>query len=380
VRVLHVITGLAAGGAEQQLRLLLGHQHQATEIATLTNPGSVARAIRADGTVVHHVGMRGNTDVSVLPRLVRLIRAGRFDLVHTHLYRACVYGRAAARLAGVRHIVATEHSLGERYIEGRRVSPAVRRLYLACERLGQMTIAVSQVVARRLVAWGVPASRVEVIPNGIVSSRFAFDPVQRARLRARLGIAPGRFVVGSVGRLVPGKRIDLMLRAVHGYPGLTALVVGEGPQRPALSALAEDLDIDAIFVGERLDVPGLLSAMDVFVAPSAEETFGLGIVEALAAGLPVLYVACPALDDLPPGAVPGAHRLPVDPDALAPALAATVGNGAHRLSPAPALERYDMARIAARTNALYRRVTGMASPEHPNPPTMEESWPARPRH
>ena len=64
--------------------------------------------------------MRGNTDAAALPRLVRLIRAGRYDLVHTHLYRACVYGRIAARLAGVRHIVATEHSLGERCIEGRR--------------------------------------------------------------------------------------------------------------------------------------------------------------------------------------------------------------------------------------------------------------------
>ncbi len=361
MRVLHVITGLASGGAEQQLRLLLRHQHTPAEVATLTNPGSIARAIQADGTPVHHIGMRGNTDIAALPRLVRLIRAGRFDLVHTHLYRACVYGRIAARMAGVRHVVATEHSLGDQHIEGRRISPGIRRLYLATERLGKTTIAVSATVASRLVAWGVPGSRIDVIPNGIEGHRYRFDPVRRARLRAQLGIASERFVVGSVGRLVPGKRIDLMLHAVRGHPGVSALVVGEGPQRRALTALAGKLNVDAIFTGEAMDVPGLLSTMDVLVAPSPEETFGLNVIEALAAGLPVLYVACPALDDLPSGSAPGAHRLPAGPDAIQRALATAIQDGPHRLPPPPALDRYDIARGAGQMNDVYRRMTGVGT-------------------
>jgi len=182
MRVLHVITGLAAGGAEQQLRLLLRSRHTGAEVATLTNPGSVARAIRADGTRVHEIGMRGNTDVAALPRLIRLIRAGNFDIVHTHLYRACVYGRIAARLAGVRHVVATEHSLGDEYLEGRRLSPGIRRLYLATERLGQATIAVSAAVVRRLVAWGIPGTRIALIPNGIEADRYRFDQIGRAHV------------------------------------------------------------------------------------------------------------------------------------------------------------------------------------------------------
>ncbi|HEX6869643.1 MAG TPA: glycosyltransferase, partial [Micromonosporaceae bacterium] len=88
MRVLHIITGLAAGGAEQQVRLLLRHQRGRAEVATLTNPGLVAQGIRADGTVVHEIGMRGQLDGRALIRLARLIRAGNFDLVHTHLYRA----------------------------------------------------------------------------------------------------------------------------------------------------------------------------------------------------------------------------------------------------------------------------------------------------
>ena len=127
MRMLHVITGLSAGGAERQLRLLLRHQRATAEVAALTNVGSVAREIRADGITVHEIGMRSNTDLTALPRLVKLIRDRRFDLVHTHLFRAGIYGRIAARLAGVRHIVATEHSLAGTSLEGRPATSGFER-------------------------------------------------------------------------------------------------------------------------------------------------------------------------------------------------------------------------------------------------------------
>jgi glycosyltransferase involved in cell wall biosynthesis len=176
-------------------------------------------------------------------------------------------------------------------------------------------------------------------------------------MRAQLDIAPGRFVVGAVGRLVSGKRMDLMLRALHHLPGVTAVIVGEGPERPALTALAAELEIDAVFPGESTEVPAMLSAMDLLVASSAEETFGLAIVEALAAGLPVLYAASPALDELPSGSAPGAHRLPPDPDAIRAAIATAVQQGPLRRPPPPALDRFDMARVAERIDAVYRRVS-----------------------
>jgi glycosyltransferase involved in cell wall biosynthesis len=364
VRVLHIITGLAAGGAENQLALLLRYQQDA-EVATLTNPGSVAEAIRSEGRLVHHIGMRANTDGSALPRLVRLIRTGRFDLVHTHLYRACVYGRVAARLAGVRAIVATEHSLGDEHIEGRRITQSIRWLYLGSERLGSTTIAVSPAVVRRLSAWGVPSSRLELIPNAIEADRFRFDPDRRWQVRAQLGIASDRVVVGSVGRLVSGKGIDELLRSLRGRTDVTALVVGEGPERPSLTALAHRLGVDAAFTGESRDVPGLLSAMDVLVAPSAEETFGLAVLEGLAAGLPVFYRACPALDDVPAGSLQAAHRLPTGPDGVRRAVCEVVDQAAQRWPPPAVLSRFHPAGVAARTNSLYRRVADTTSVEQP---------------
>ncbi|MCZ4516335.1 glycosyltransferase, partial [Streptomyces sp. ActVer] len=150
MKALHVITGLGVGGAEQQLRLLVRHLPVDCDVVTLTNPGAVAEDLTADGVRVMHLGMHGNRDLSALPRLVREIRGGRYDVVHTHLYRACVYGRIAARLAGVRAVVATEHSLGDSQMEGRRLTSGVRALYLASERLGRATVAVSPTVAERL--------------------------------------------------------------------------------------------------------------------------------------------------------------------------------------------------------------------------------------
>lgn len=157
MKALHIITGLGVGGAEQQLRLLLRHLPIECEVVTLTNPGAVAAGLAEDGVRVVHLGMAGNRDLTALPRLVRVIRSGGYDLVHTHLYRACVYGRLAARLAGVRAVVATEHSLGESQLEGRELTSGVRALYLASERLGRTTVAVSPTVADRLRGWGVPA-------------------------------------------------------------------------------------------------------------------------------------------------------------------------------------------------------------------------------
>lgn len=359
VRVLHVITGLAAGGAERQLALLLPHLGGHADVVTLTNPGQVATRLRAGGVQVTDLDMRGNRDLGALPRLVRLIRAGDYDLVHTHLYRACVYGRIAARLAGVRHVVATEHSLGDTLIEGRPTSRGVRALYLGTERLGQMTVAVSPTVARRLIDWGVPARRVSVVPNGIDAAEFRYQAEGRERVRRRLGIAPERSVVGCVSRLEPTKRFDVLLRAVRELPSVTLLLVGEGSERAALTALAGRLGIAerVCFTGEAADVPELLSAMDVYVAPSPQETFGLGVIEALANGLPVVYVACPALEDLPGPPPPTARRVELTPEALRlgtlDALA-TASNGG-RAAPS-VVAAYDIATMAARLRTVYQRV------------------------
>jgi glycosyltransferase involved in cell wall biosynthesis len=352
-RVLHVITGLEHGGAEHQLALLLRHLPMECEVATLTRAGLLGERIRSGGVPVHELGMRGNRDLAALPRLVRLVRDGRYDVVHTHLYRACVYGRIAARLAGTPRIIATEHSLGDGHIEGRRTSRAVQALYRATERLGSMTVAVSPTVAARLRAWGVRPGRIAVIPNGIDPDAFAFDPARRAAIRRRLGIPMDAHVAGTVGRLVPTKRIDLLIGAAARTPGLRLLIAGDGPERARLERLAAALGVTGrvVFTGGTDDVASVLAAMDVYAAPSAQETFGLGVLEALAAGLPAVHTACPALDDLPRDEAPHATRLPAaaGPDAWSAAL----GRRTARVPVPPAVDRYAIAEQAAKLARLY---------------------------
>ncbi|MFF9600904.1 glycosyltransferase [Streptomyces sp. NPDC014684] len=385
MRALHIITGLGVGGAEQQLRLLLRHLPARCDVVTLTNPGAVADGLAADGVRVTHLGMNGNRDVAALPRLAHVIRRGRYDLVHTHLYRACLYGRIAARLAGVRAVVATEHSLGDSQMEGRPLTAGVRALYLAGERLGRTTVAVSPTVAERLTRWGVPRPRIAVVPNGIDLDGFRFDPERRRLTRARLGLPDDAFVVGGIGRLTSGKRFDVLIGALARLPGdCRLLLVGGGPQEAALRRAAEESGVAGrvLFTGERPyvpdgspgpDLPALTSAMDVLAAPSPEEAFGLAVVEALAAGLPVRYASCPALEDLPPEAAPDALRVTGGADAYARALAEVRAAGPGPRAAPEAPRHYCITRSAARlmdvyTAALTGTPTRSPSPERVSSP------------
>ncbi|WP_338683438.1 glycosyltransferase [Streptomyces acidiscabies] len=372
MRALHIITGLGTGGAEQQLRLLIRHLPVECDVVTLTNPGAVADGLIADGVRVTHLGMSGNRDLGALPRLVKHIRSGGYDLVHTHLYRACVYGRLAARLAGVRAIVATEHSLGDAQMEGRSLTQGVRALYLASERLGSSTVAVSPTVADRLRRWGVPAPRIEVVPNGIDLDRFRFDPVARHRTRRRLGLPEDAYVIGGIGRLSAGKRFDVLIEALAQLPDdHWLLLVGGGPEESVLRRTAHEVGVAdrVLFTGERPyvpdgspgpDLPSLTSAMDVLASPSPDEAFGLAAVEALAAGLPVRYASCPAIEDLP-GQAPGARQVPCSAEEFANSLRRPPTCGPR--TPPEAARHYDIARSAARLMDVYTTTLSVPSPQ-----------------
>ncbi|PWI18311.1 glycosyl transferase [Streptomyces sp. Act143] len=381
MKALHVITGLGVGGAEQQLRLLLRHLPVDCDVVTLTNPGAVADGLIADGVRVTHLGMAGNRDLAALPRLVRLIRSGGYDLVHTHLYRACVYGRLAARLAGVRAVVATEHSLGDSQMEGRRLTVGVRGLYLASERLGRATVAVSPTVAQRLRNWGVPAPRIEVVPNGIDLTRFRFDPLQRLRTRRRLGLPEEAYVIGGVGRLTAGKRFGILVQALAQLPpDCWLLLVGGGPDESVLRRTAHEAGVAdrVLFTGERPcvpdgspgpDLPSLTSAMDLLASPSPEEAFGLAIVEALAAGLPVRYASCPAIEDLPAeSAATLAAQVRGGADEFARAIAAARAAGPHPRTAPDAAHHYCITRSAAQLMDVY----AAASSSSPSPSTSPQ--------
>jgi glycosyltransferase involved in cell wall biosynthesis len=356
--VLHVITGLDAGGAETQLAMLLRHTRHESDVVTLYNPGPVAEQIRSEGTTVRDIGMQSNRDLGALLKLRSLIAVGRYDVVHAHLYRSQIYARPAARLARTPVVVTTEHSIGETHIERRRMTNSVRGLYLASELFSDGTIAVSDVVRDRLIRWGVPRRKITVIHNGIDTGAVVFDPEARARARAQFGIAPDTFVIGTLGRLDPNKRIGMVIEAAAPLLGerCTLLIVGRGEEMEASKAAAAKAGVAdrVVFAGFQADTAAMLAAFDLYVMASVQETFGLAALEAMASGLPVLYTVCPALDGIPTAQ---AQQVDGTMGALRAAFSNAVAAGPQPRKPdATVFGKYGIESTAQQVDDLYERL------------------------
>ncbi|MDH6129423.1 glycosyltransferase involved in cell wall biosynthesis [Kitasatospora sp. GP82] len=228
-----------------------------------------------------------------------------------------------------------------------------------------------------------------LLPNGVDTTRYTLPTASRAALRqivrTDLGLPQQAWVVGGVGRLVPGKRFEILIDSLaelvelaREHPALREpwlLLIGAGPEQAALVRRAERLGVRGRLVcpGEREDVPELLVAMDVLAAPSVEETFGLTVLEGLAAGLPVRHSACPALDELGPEAAPEAARIPSDAASYTAALCELWSRRSVALPQPPAVAHYDIARIAQELGQLYDSL----GPEPVHPQGRERAFQGR---
>ncbi|MEO5834280.1 MAG: glycosyltransferase [Nakamurella sp.] len=380
--VVHIITALGTGGAERQLESLVTHSAGRSRTIALYDGGVVADAMRAAGHRVDELGLGSRTGVRKLlavPALLRLIREDRPDIVHVHLLAAQLWGIPSARLAGVRHVLSSEHSLMDTTIESRPLTPMLRRVYRVLERLTSHTVAVSETTRSRLLRWGIRSDRISVVDNGIDFDRLAFSAADREIARGAWGVGPGTTVVGAVGRLEPVKRFPALLDALAPWlrTGDRHLVlVGDGPLKAALIERAAALGVaDLVHVlGARPDIPALLSGLDILISPSRDETFGMAVVEALGAGLPVVYAQCPALDELS-APLPTAHPLarygmtvgspdadttegPAIIAALTAVLAAPAADRSGTATLPTLRDAYGIDRAAASIDALYRKLTG----------------------
>lgn len=302
MRVVHIITGLHSGGAERVLVDHLSLTRHEVQVITLATEGRLADDLRSMGIRVTCVHMRSNRDLVTIFRLAALLRRLRPDVVHVHLFRALVVGRIAARLAGV-PVIASEHSAQPECMERQRAGRLVKAIYRLTERLGALTIAISDATRLTLIDhWGIPSDRIIVIPNGIFIERFTPDPAARARVHSRLDIPEGTPVTVTVSRLSPEKRVDMALRLLttENCTRWHHIAVGNGTASAELRELANTLGVsDRVhFVGDQCSVSEYLAAGDVFLQLSDYEIYGISAVEAVAAGLPVVYRTSPALESL----------------------------------------------------------------------------------
>lgn len=354
MKVVHVITGLRSGGAERALVDHLALTRHQTQVLTLAADGRLADELREQGVPVTCMNLRSNRDLLGLLRLIRALRRLRPDVVHLHLYRALVFGRVATALLRL-PVIATEHSAQPFSMERRRAGRLVKGLYRRTERLGGLTIAVSEETRQVLVEhWGIPAERVLMIPNGVIAERFVPRPGDRDRVRGELGIPADAPVSVSVCRLSREKRVELGLRllTLPGFEDWHHVAVGTGVEAEPLQRLAEELGVAdrTHLMGDQADIPGFLSAADVFLQLSDYETYGLSAIEALTSGLPVVYRTSPALDGLP--ADPWVVRVTGEEEPVAAAARAAVQHGRRPLPlPHEIAENVDVRRVARRLDA-----------------------------
>lgn len=323
--------------------------------------------MRAAGQQVDVLGMQDWRKLVTPLALARRLRRLRPDVVHVHLLSGQLFGIPAARLAGVPVVVSSEHSLMDDTIEGRPLSRRLRLIYRLLERLATRTVAVSATTADRLVRWGVDRRRIAVSDNGIDFETLRFDEMARGQVRRDLGLDHDTPVIGVVGRLEGVKRIDVALRASlpRLREGAHLIVAGSGSLRPDLESLGHERGVaDRVhWLGGRSDMAAVLSACDVLVSACADETFGMAVVEGLAAGLPAVYVQCPALEELPERPA-HAHQVGTSPDPEDAARLLREGidgvlsdpaNGSRRHPvPASLTDRYGAEAAALRNDALYR--------------------------
>jgi glycosyltransferase involved in cell wall biosynthesis len=197
-----------------------------------------------------------------------------------------------------------------------------------------------------------------VIENGIDTDALAFDADARARTRAQFGIAPDTYVIGTLGRLDPNKRIDMVIEAAAPLLGenCVLLIVGRGEtmERDKAAAAKAGVADRVIFAGFQLDSAAMLSAFDVYVMASVQETFGIAALEAMANGLPVLYTTCPALDGI---TTTEARQVEGNVAGLRAAFTDAVKAGPGSRKPdTPVFERYGIESTASRIDDLYEQI------------------------
>jgi len=309
IRVVHIITRLILGGAQENTLLSVeGLQRRpGYEAALVSGPalgpeGDLVRRARRHGVDLEIVPeMRREIhplrDAASFARLCGLLRRRRPHIVHTHSSKAGILGRAAARVAGVPHIVHTVH--GPSFHPHQ--SALMNRLAVESERLAakwsDAIVSVADAMTDQFVAAGVaPRGRFVTIYSGMEVEPFLAADGARERVRRRLGIGGDEIVIGKIARLfhLKGHRfvLDAAPKVLERFPNARFLFVGDGILREALRRRAERLGVAdrIVFAGlvEPDEVPAMIKAMDLVVHASLREGLARVLPQALLSGRPVV--------------------------------------------------------------------------------------------
>ena len=306
LRVLHVITRMIVGGAQENTMLscaLIDAEQFPSTLLTGPETGvegelhteSCARGVRLviEPSLVRRLSPWH--DLVATLRLWRTIRRGRYDIVHTHSSKAGILGRVAARLAGARVIVHTTHGWGFNSDQPWHIYWLYVWLERLCVRFSDVVIVVGRPNRDEGLALGIGRpEQYQLIRSGIEIDAYRDVSLTRQEARERLQLPHDAFVIGSVGRLGEQKAPHDLLAAFApvavAHPHSHLVFVGDGPLRAPLEAAIAQAGLTGRvhLMGLRRDVPELMRAFDVFALASRWEGLPRVFPQAMAAGLPIV--------------------------------------------------------------------------------------------
>jgi len=388
VRVLHVITRLMAGGAQlntvRTAALQSSYGVQSTILygsADSEHDGDLRRPAEIAGVRFEsspHVRREPTAlaDLRATLDLIRRLRRQPYDIIHTHTSKAGFIGRLAARAVGSGVVVHTPHG----HVFHSYYGPLTTRLYVLLERCAagwaDRVVALTERERDEHLDYGIgDRTRYVVVPSGIDVDRFRSGP-SRQQARAALGLAGDRHVIGCVGRLVPIKGQDVLIRAfaelAAGDPDALLLLAGAGHDRDHLEQLVRSLGLagQVRFLGQAEAPERLYPALDVLAVPSRNEGMGRVVLEGMAAGSTIVASAIGGILDLVEDGVTG-RLVPVgEPRPLATAMIDLLANPERRRTLGASARsavttRFGEEAMALRLLALYRELSARGRYDRP---------------
>lgn len=383
-RIAHIITRLSQGGAQENTfhTVRLADRTRYT-VDLISGPGGDAEGSMED--TVRDAGIEiirephlvrapaPHRDLLALRGLTRTLRAGRYDLVHTHTSKAGFLGRLAAERAGIPHVVHTSHG---NVFDGYFNTP-LTRLFVWMERHAARR--TSRII--ELTAGGVEAHLAEgigqreqyrIVFSGIDCTPFEDAMNRRAETRASLGVGEDVTLIGGVGRLAPVKGfthfVAMARELATTMPDLRFVIAGEGEEAERLRDEAGTGPQAVQFLGQRTDIPQLMAAFDILVVPSLNEGMGRVILEAGAAGTPVVASHVGGIPDVVDDGETGLLVRPRDVSGLVSAVQTLVHSPERRrlmgaTARARVVPHFSLATMVQRIEAIYEEILHASTPD-----------------
>lgn len=298
LRIAFVVYKFQAGGLERcvaRLASCLDRSQFCPVIICLDRNGSAAAWLETDDVPVYELNKRPGNDPGLVIRLARLLRTKQVDIIHSHNWGSLLESVLARMVGSVPLHVHAERGLElaemQTSVWRRRARSLVSRAALGRT---DAVVAVSREIRNRLVSIGVPVHRIHLIPNGIDPLPVRDQACERARIRKELGLSESAVLACCVGRLVPVKNFPVAVQSialvVQSSMDVHLVLVGDGPERDTLQTCARSAGVaDRVHLaGERADVGAWLAAADIYVNSSLYEGMSQAVLEAMAAGLPLV--------------------------------------------------------------------------------------------